>query len=197
MHGAIDSVGLKWSLVLAVVASTGSATVADEKSNDGRHAFGRTGMVVSVSRPASEAGLAAIRQGGDAVDAAVAVSFALAVTWPEAGNIGGGGFMVVHPGRSDAASAPTVFEYREKAPKAARADMFAAEVAAGRRLNPHLVVGVPGSPRGLELAHKAKGKLSWKSLVEPAVKLARDGFIVDEGLARSLNGGLAGAKRFP
>ncbi|MGL5095633.1 MAG: gamma-glutamyltransferase, partial [Planctomycetia bacterium] len=110
----MNRVKLNWikaSFAVALATSIGpTASVAAEKSDDGRHAFGRKGMVVSVSRPASEAGLAAIRQGGNAVDAALAVSFALAVAWPEAGNIGGGGFMVVHPGHGDPASVPTVFE---------------------------------------------------------------------------------------
>jgi gamma-glutamyltranspeptidase/glutathione hydrolase len=137
-------------------------------------------MVVSVSRPASEVGLQILDAGGNAVDAAIAVGFALQVTWPEAGNIGGGGFMLVHPADG---KPPTLFEYREKAPAAATVDMFAHEKPSEARL-----VGVPGTVRGLELAHKRFGKLPWKGLVAPAVELAKDGFVVSEELASSLNG---------
>jgi gamma-glutamyltranspeptidase/glutathione hydrolase len=136
-------------------------------------------MVVSVSPPASDAGLAVLRQGGNAVDAAVATAFALAVTYPAAGNIGGGGFMLVHP----PAGAPTLFEYRETAPAAATNDMF----ARGVNRYSHKVVGVPGTVRGLELAHRRFGKLPWKDLVAPAIKLAGEGFPLSAGLAASLN----------
>jgi gamma-glutamyltranspeptidase/glutathione hydrolase len=141
----------------------------------------RHGMVVSVSPPASEAGLAILRQGGNAVDAAVATAFALAVTYPAAGNIGGGGFLVVHPPADK--GRPTVFEYRETAPAAATRDMF----ARGRDRYSHKVVGIPGTVRGLELAHRRFGKLPWAAVVAPAIKLAGDGFPLDAGLATSLN----------
>src|SRR5262245_48108096 len=139
------------------------------------------GVVVSVSSPASDAGLAILKQGGNAVDAAVATAFALAVTYPAAGNIGGGGFMLVH--LPAGAGTPTVFEYRETAPAAATKDMF----AGGVNRYSHKVVGVPGTVRGLALAHQRFGKLPWKAVVAPAVALARDGFPLDAGLAASLN----------
>jgi len=132
--------------------------------------------------------------GGNAVDAAVATAFALAVTFPEAGNIGGGGFMLIHPGRSTRGpSEPVVIDYRETAPAAATRDMFAGD----NRPSSHLLVGTPGTVRGLALAHAQFGKLPWKRLVEPAVRLARDGFEIDADLARALNEALAKAQAFP
>lgn len=144
-------------------------------------AEGKAGMVVAVSPPAVEVGVETLRKGGNAVDAAVAVGFAEAVTWPEAGNIGGGGFMVVHPGDG---RPPAVFDYREKAPAAAAVDMF----AKGVDYSSPKTAGVPGTVRGFALAHKRFGKLPWKDLVLPAVKLAEDGFIVNAALAGRLNG---------
>jgi gamma-glutamyltranspeptidase/glutathione hydrolase len=150
------------------------------------------GMVVSVSPHGSEAGLEMLRQGGNAVDAAVATAFALAVTHPAAGNLGGGGFMVVHPaGKGE----PVVIEYRETAPAAATRTMFAHE-GDGALYN-HKVVGVPGTVRGLALAHQRFGKLPWKTVVQPAIKLAGEGFIVDDTLANSLNWIVCSAKEFP
>jgi gamma-glutamyltranspeptidase/glutathione hydrolase len=148
------------------------------------------GLVVSVSAPGSDVGRDILKKGGNAVDAAVATAFALAVTYPQAGNIGGGGFMVVYPG---GAVEPVVFEYRETAPAAATKTMF-------RRDDSHYgckVVGVPGTVRGLGLAHQRFGKLPWKDVVAPAVALARDGFALDAAVASSLNGFVATSKEFP
>src|SRR5207248_2941167 len=128
-----------------------------------------------------------LQRGGTAVDAAVAVALAEAVTWPEAGNIGGGGFMMVAaPGKE-----PTCFEYRETAPAAATRDLFADGKVTNRD---HKAAGVPGTVRGLALAHARFGKLPWKDVVMPAVKLAEDGFTVNAVLARGLNKVLAGPK---
>ena len=143
----------------------------------------RNGVVVSVSAPASDVGLAILKEGGNAVDAAVATAFALAVTHPAAGNIGGGGFMLIHPPRGE----PTVIDYRETAPAAATKTMFKKDES----LYSHRVVGVPGTVRGLALAHQRFGKLPWKTLVLPAVELAQDGFILDGHHANSLNNILA------
>src|SRR5262245_32561822 len=120
----------------------------------------RNGLVVSVSAPASDAGVEVLKKGGNAVDAAVATAFALAVTYPAAGNIGGGGFMVVYPGGG---VEPIVIEYRETAPGAATKDMFAKTTD---RLG-HKTVGVPGTVRGMALAHQRFGKLAWKDVVAP------------------------------
>jgi gamma-glutamyltranspeptidase/glutathione hydrolase len=145
------------------------------------------GVVVCVSSLAADVGLDILKKGGNAVDAAVAVGFALAVTWPEAGNIGGGGFMMVAPPGKEV----RCIEYRETAPTAAKVDLFAdGEVT---WLN-HKAAGVPGTVRGLALAHKQYGKLTWKDVVMPAVALAEDGFTVNAVLAAGLNRVLADPK---
>jgi gamma-glutamyltranspeptidase/glutathione hydrolase len=133
-----------------------------------------------VSAPAADVGLAVLKKGGNAVDAAVAVGFALAVTWPEAGNIGGGGFMMVAPPGKDV----TCFEYRETAPRAAPVDLFADGKVTWLDRK---AAGVPGTVRGLALAHKSFGRLKWEEVVLPAVKLAEDGFTVNAALANGLN----------
>ena len=121
------------------------------------------------------------------MDASVAVAFAMAVTWPEAGNIGGGGFMMVAPPGKD----PTCFSYRETAPAAAKVDLF----ADGKVTElDHKAAGVPGTVRGLALAHKTYGKLPWKDVVTPAVELAEKGFTVNAVLANGLNKVLADPK---
>ena len=149
-------------------------------------AVGQQGMVVSVSPPATRVGLGILKAGGNAVDAAVAVEFALAVTWPEAGNIGGGGFMMVHPG-GDRRRRVVCIDYRETAPRKATETMFGPRD--GRYT--HKIVGVPGTVHGMVTAHKRYGSMKWKRLLEPAIRLARDGFEVDAALARSLNAVLA------
>jgi len=136
-------------------------------------------MVVSASRAASLVGQRVLQQGGNAVDAAVATAFALAVTWPEAGNIGGGGFMLVCPPEGE----PVVIDYREVAPLLAHRTMF----QPGDSRRTHKAVGTPGTVKGLAMAHARFGRLPWETLVEPAVALARDGFVVDASLAASLN----------
>lgn len=148
-----------------------------------RDAVSSDGMVVTISPDASDVGAAILSRGGNAVDATIATAFALAVTHPSAGNIGGGGFMLVHP--SDG-SPPVFIDYREKAPLSSTRDMY---VDGGSRKS-HRYVGVPGTVRGLSLAHEIYGSLEWEELVEPAVALARDGFTIHASLARSLNGRL-------
>ena len=144
----------------------------------------KNGMVVCVSPPAADVGLAVLKAGGNAVDAAVAVAFTMAVTWPEAGNVGGGGFMMVAaPGKE-----PTCVEYRETAPAAATPDLFADGTVGPLD---HKAAGVPGTVRGLALAHEKFGKLAWKDVVAPAAALAADGFAVNAALAASLNRVLA------
>ena len=156
----------------------------------------KNGMVVSQDLHASEVGRAVLQGGGNAVDAAVATAFALAVTHPAAGNIGGGGFMVVMLEDGTA----TTFDFRERAPAASRPDMFLdekGEYDRARHHFSHLAVGVPGSVAGLYLAHQRLGKLPWKDLVEPAVRLAAKGFRLSPGLAAELAGRLKQFSKYP
>lgn len=144
------------------------------------------GLVVCVSAPACDAGAGILARGGNAVDAAVATAFALAVTHPAAGNIGGGGFMIVRTASGNVTS----FDYREKAPlKSTRTMYLNAEGNIDRALTEagYLAPGVPGTVRGLELAHRRFGTLPWKDVVAPAVALAREGFVLSAALAQSLN----------
>jgi gamma-glutamyltranspeptidase/glutathione hydrolase len=131
--------------------------------------------------------------GGTAVDAAVATAFALAVVHPAAGNLGGGGFLLYRP----ASGTPVVWDFRERAPARAHAEMFLSEGEYDRERHRegHLSVGVPGSVHGLHSAWKAHGRLQWKRLLQPAIGLARRGFVVTDGLARSLQGQLPEMKR--
>ncbi|MCI0641455.1 MAG: gamma-glutamyltransferase [Gemmataceae bacterium] len=146
----------------------------------------QNGVVVSVSAPGSDVGLSVLKQGGNAVDAAVATAFALAVTHPQAGNIGGGGFMLIYSPKGE----PVVIDYRETAPAAATKTMFKkGDSRFGCR-----VVGVPCTVRGLGLAHQKFGKLPWKTLVLPAVELAEKGFVLDNFHANSLNKIIAESK---
>jgi gamma-glutamyltranspeptidase/glutathione hydrolase len=143
------------------------------------------GMVVSASALASAVGRDVLANGGNAVDAAIATGFALAVTYPTAGNIGGGGFMVIRfpDGRA------TTIDFREKAPAAASPTMFLDSTGAyafRTHHGSHVAVGVPGTVAGFALAHQQYGKVSWVKTVEPAVRMATDGFVVPEGLAASL-----------
>ena len=144
----------------------------------------KAGIVSSQSEIASSVGADVIRDGGTAVDAMVATGFALAVTHPTAGNIGGGGFMVVRT--PDGAS--VAYDFRETAPAKSSPTMWMPGGKYDPQLhhNSYLAVGTPGTVAGLHMAWKAHGKLPWRRLVEPAIALARDGFTVSDGLARSL-----------
>jgi gamma-glutamyltranspeptidase/glutathione hydrolase len=156
--------------------------------------FSRDGVVVSSSDLASDIGAAILARGGTAVDAAVATAFAMAVTYPTAGNIGGGGFMIVRTGDGSA----TTFDYREKAPGKSTETMYLdAKGAINRRLTAagYLAPGVPGTVRGMALAHSRFGKLPWKDVVMPAANLAREGFAVPASLARGLNSEVAGSMK--
>ncbi len=149
-----------------------------------RAAFGAHAMVASNSALASEAGLEILRAGGNAVDAAVAVGFALAVTYPYAGNLGGGGFMVVRMADGRAAA----LDYREVAPLAATRDMYVdpAGKLTDRSVEGHLASGVPGSVAGLDAALRRFGTLPLARVLEPAIRLAAEGFVVDSALSASL-----------
>ncbi|MBI2614891.1 MAG: gamma-glutamyltransferase, partial [Gemmatimonadetes bacterium] len=155
---------------------------------------GASGMVVSGSPLASQVGAAILRQGGSAVDAAVAVGFALAVVHPEAGNIGGGGFMVIRFANGNT----NALDYRETAPGQASRDMYldAQGRLTDQSLTGHLAAGVPGSVAGLAEAHRRYGKLTWTQVVAPAIRLAHDGFVVDEFRSRSIAGSAERLRRF-
>ncbi|MDG1572489.1 gamma-glutamyltransferase [Robiginitalea sp. M366] len=153
--------------------------------------YARNGMVVSSSKIASEVGVQILKKGGNAIDASVATAFALAVTHPTAGNLGGGGFLVF----MDSTGHTTTIDFREKAPLQATADMFldaAGNLPRGKNLYGREAtmnhvglksVGVPGTVAGLYLAHRQYGQLPWADLVQPAVDLAQNGFELPWSLA--------------
>lgn len=157
----------------------------------------KDGLVVCTSAPACDAGASVMATGGNAVDAAVATAFALAVTHPAAGNIGGGGFMIVRTPGGELTS----FDYREQAPLGSTRTMYLdgkGEIARGLTAAGYLAPGVPGSVRGLAMAHKKFGKLPWKDVVMPGVLLAEQGFPMSAALARGLNREVAGPMaKFP
>ena len=147
-------------------------------------ATGRQGAVASAEANATDVGLAVLKRGGNAVDAAVAVAFALGVTHPTAGNIGGGGFMVIR--LPDGTS--TAFDYREMAPSAATRDMYLdpqGTPTQDSRLGPR-AAGIPGVVRGLAAAHRKFGTRPWRELVEPSITLAREGWVLDTTHAREM-----------
>jgi len=145
-----------------------------------------SGMVVSAHSQSSRIGVKILQKGGNAIDAAVATEFALAVCYPEAGNIGGGGFMVIrtHDGNTD------VIDYRERAPLLASQDMYldkSGKVSEGLSTETHLATGVPGTVDGMINAHSKYGKLPFREVIQPAIDLAENGFPVTSWQARSLN----------
>jgi gamma-glutamyltranspeptidase/glutathione hydrolase len=161
---------LRITLVLLFATTSAFAVLRDP-------VVARHGMVASTSEIASRVGADVMKKGGNAVDAAVAVALTMAVTWPAAGNLGGGGFMLIRmaDGTSEA------IDYREVAPLAASREMYLdakGNVIKGASTDGYKAVGVPGTIAGLMLVHKRHGKLKWSELVEPARKLAADGFIV-------------------
>lgn len=147
---------------------------------------GKNGMVSSQEKLATEAGLKVLQEGGNAIDAAVTVGFALAVTLPRAGNIGGGGFMLIHLAEDNQNIA---LDYREKAPLLATADMFLdekGEVDTDKSRYSHLAVGVPGTVAGLITALEKYGTISLERALQPAIELAENGFIVTQDFYNSL-----------
>ncbi len=154
--------------------------------SDRKGVIGRNGMVASAHPEASQVGLTILQAGGNAVDAAVAVQFALAVVYPNAGNIGGGGFMVYR----DRAGKAYSLDYREKAPGRSTANMYldsAGNVRPGLSTSGHLASGVPGSVDGMVEAHKRFGKLTWAQVLQPAIDLATNGYALTERDATGLN----------
>ncbi|MFQ5639912.1 MAG: gamma-glutamyltransferase, partial [bacterium] len=158
--------------------------------------YAKNGMVVTTDRIASEVGVAILRKGGNAIDAAVATGFALAVVHPAAGNIGGGGFMVIR-----LADGTTVaIDYREKAPKAAHENMYLDEngqLLRGLNHNGYLAIGVPGTIAGFTLALEKFGTMSIKDVIKPAIRLANKGFPVSYSLSRGITFLAETFKKYP
>jgi gamma-glutamyltranspeptidase/glutathione hydrolase len=191
-------IGRKNSWILLIVAILGLAILPVALPEAASHAPVRAahGMVGSTEVHASQAGLEVMQHGGNAVDAAVAVGFALAVTHPYAGNIGGGGFMVIRfaDGRS------TTIDYRETAPAKATRDMFldaTGNAVTERSLIGPLAAGTPGSVAGLTYVQKKYGKLTLAQVMAPAIDLAENGFPVSDHFERSLAVGRKVLDRFP
>jgi gamma-glutamyltranspeptidase/glutathione hydrolase len=158
---------------------------------------GQHGMVVSTDDYASQVGSEILKKGGNAVDAAVAVGFALAVTHPAAGNLGGGGFMLIRPGNGGEAVA---IDYREKAPSKAQRDMYLdkkGEVVPDLSTVGYLATGVPGTVAGLALALEKYGTMKWADLVQPSIDLAEKGFVVSYTFSRSLKNEARLLSQFP
>ena len=174
------------ALLLGAVASEAPAASAPIRA--------RNAMVSSQNAIASQIGMETLLAGGNAVDAAVATAFALAVVHPEAGNIGGGGFLLAWVNGTSA-----VYDFREQAPLAASATMFLkdGQYDRARHHQGALAVGVPGTVAGLAQVWQDGGRLPWKLLLRPAITLAREGFMVSDGLARSLKSELARMQAYP
>lgn len=170
-------------------AAVVNPTIAEAQQDTRQPVRAKHGIVASSNRIASEVGVEIMKRGGNAVDAAIATAFALAVTYPYAGNLGGGGFMMIRfrDGRT------TAIDYREMAPAAATRNIYQDAngnliQGEGSSLVGYRAAGVPGTPAGLEMALKkyGSGKLTWAQLIEPARHLAADGFPLYPSLARSL-----------
>jgi gamma-glutamyltranspeptidase/glutathione hydrolase len=175
----------------AVVAAWGAAHAAAPLPAESTE-----GMVVSAQHVASDAGAAVLREGGNAIDAAVAVGYALAVTHPCCGNLGGGGFMTIHL----ADGKDTFINFREKAPHAARTNMYLdshGNPIPAKSVNGYLAVGVPGTVLGLETAREKYGTLPRATLLLPAIRLAEQGFILTRGDVDVLDEGTAAFRNEP
>ncbi len=176
--------------LLSLMLIIGSAHAQDSAIYSQKDIFhpvtSKNGMVASQERYATQAGLDVLKEGGNAVDAAVTVGFTLAVTLPQAGNLGGGGFMLMHLAKDHQTLA---IDYREKAPKAATRDMFLnanGEADPMKSRYSYLAVGVPGTVAGLTMALEKYGTISLERALKPAIELAEEGFPVDEDLHTSL-----------
>jgi gamma-glutamyltranspeptidase/glutathione hydrolase len=185
---------IKKSSLILVAAFLLAGPAAQAK--DSGEVCARGGTVVTASPPATAVGVEILKRGGNAVDAAVAVGFALAVTYPQAGNLGGGGFLLLRLASGES----SFIDFRETAPLGASRDMYLDSLGAvieGLSTLGAMAVGVPGTVAGLYKAHELHGTLPWRELVEPAVSLARSGFPVSERLASSLRRLQAYKDRFP
>lgn len=185
MQSALKFRDLVATIVLLLAATNFVGCVGGQLGRNNSAEY-RNGMVVSANENASRVGLDILKKGGNAVDAAVAVQFALAVVYPGAGNIGGGGFMVYRA----ASGALNTLDFREKAAFKASRDMYLDEdgnPVKDKSLYGHLAAGVPGSVAGMAAAHQKYGRLKWADLIEPAIALAREGFKISLRQARELN----------
>jgi gamma-glutamyltranspeptidase / glutathione hydrolase len=197
---AIALLGLAWPIALpAQQALQGRLVEQSSGIPAAQVATGRHGMVASQDQQATRIGLDVLERGGNAVDAAVAIGFALAVTVPKAGNIGGGGFMMVHVADRNENSA---IDYRETAPAATSVDVFLGpdqQADPAKSRDSGLGVGVPGTVAGLSLALErfGSGKFTLAELVAPAVRLARDGIAIKDDLFDSLQRGQQRLARWP
>ena len=175
------------SLLSALIITTASAQTAIYSGKDIFHpTHAANGMVATQEATATRIGLDILKRGGNAVDAGVAIGFALAVTLPRAGNLGGGGFMIIH---SVDKNETVALDFREMAPTKAFRDMYLDEkgnAVSQRSRFTYLAVGVPGTVAGLALAAERYGTMSLADLVAPAIKLADAGIIVSEDLSSSL-----------
>ncbi len=176
--------------VLVLLLGLSAQAVAANAPSQATH-----GMVVSQSAIASQIGVDVLTEGGSAVDAAVATAFAMAVTHPSAGNIGGGGFLIYRPASGEAVA----YDFREVAPTGSHPEMWLdeGEYSFQRHHMSHMAVGVPGTVSGLYLAWQDAGKLPWKRLLQPAINLAENGFTVSHGLSRSLQRGMRRMGKYP
>ncbi|HWC76301.1 MAG TPA: gamma-glutamyltransferase, partial [Blastocatellia bacterium] len=180
----------------SAASSTASPLVPVSGTSANQPVRAAAGMVASTDVIASRVGVEIMKRGGNAIDAAVAVGLALAVSWPSAGNIGGGGFMMIR--RADGSA--EIIDYRERAPLAASRNMYLDEqgnVVEKASTVGYKAVGVPGTVAGFAKALERHGKLKWADVVEPARKLAAEGVPVSYHLARSLRGSRGLLKKFP
>lgn len=191
---------LTGGLITAICAQDGrNVAYTPAAAEQLRPVLAANGMVVAQERRSAEIGRDILARGGNAVDAAVATGFAMAVTYPRAGNIGGGGFMVIHNAERNEA---ITIDYRETAPAAATRDMFLGSDGKpdpAKSRSSVLGVGVPGTVAGLALAHEkyGSGKFTLAELIAPAIKLAREGFPVEDDTADSLPGAQRMFARWP
>ena len=171
--------------ITALLLLIGLPVLSNDQIIRGKTVIADQSMIVTRHHLASEIGNQILLDGGNAIDASVAVSFALSVVLPQASPIGGGGFMIIHDKNTNTDYA---LDYREMAPNKATEDMFVVDGKVDRNLalESYLSSGVPGTVYGLYIAHQRFGILPWKKLIEPAIILARDGFPITDTLAKSL-----------
>ena len=187
-HAPAKAGGSALALLLLVASPTHAASLPPVEST--------TGLVVSAQHLAAQAGVDILRQGGNAIDAAVAVGYAEAVVNPCCGNIGGGGFMTIHfrDGRN------VFLDFREKAPLKATPTMFqdaSGNVVPGLSTDSYLGVGVPGTVMGLDAALKKYGTMSLKQVIAPAIKLAGEGYVLEQGDVNFLDDSVKDFARYP